>query len=101
MILKMLGEEGFPQASVDTALAPDPQGLDQLELTFRVREGPRLALARVEIVGNEALTDAEVRSSMTTVEEGFLWFKPGELRRDEYRADLTDHIPALRSARLH
>lgn len=95
MILKMLGEEGFPQAAVDTALAPDPRGLDQLELTFEVREGPRLALARVEIVGNEALTDAEIRGAMTTVEEGFLWFKPGELRRAEYRADLTDRIPAF------
>ena len=95
MILKMLGQEGFPQATVDTALAPDPSGLDQLELTFLVDEGPRLALARVEIVGNDALTDSEVRGSMSTIEEGFFWFKPGELHRDEYRADLTDRIPAL------
>ena len=95
MILKMLGQEGFPQATVDTALAPDPNGLDQLELTFRVREGPRLALARVEIVGNEALTDSEVRGAMSTVEEGFFWYEPGELHRDEYRADLTERIPQL------
>ena len=95
MILKMLGQEGFPQATVDTALAPDPSGLDQLELTFVVDEGPRLALARVEIVGNDALTDSEIRGSMGTIEEGFFWFEPGELHRDEYRADLTDRIPAL------
>ena len=95
MILKMLGEEGFPQATVDTALAPDPNGLDQLELTFRVREGPRLALARVEIVGNEALTESEVRGAMSSVEEGFFWYEPGELHRDEYRTDLTERIPQL------
>lgn len=95
MLLKMLGQEGFPQASVDTALAPDPSGLDQLELTFNVHEGPRLALARVEFSGNQNFTDSEIRGSMSTAEEGFLWFKPGELRRDEYRADLTDHIPAF------
>lgn len=95
MILKMLGQEGFPQAEVDTALAPDPSGLDQLEVTFEVNEGPRLALARVEIVGNEALTDAEVRAAMTTAEEGFFWFSPGELRREEYRLDLTENIPAV------
>ncbi len=94
MILKLLGQEGFPRATVDTALAPDPSGLDQLDVTFRVNEGPRLALARVDIEGNEALTDAQIRSSMSTVEEGFFWFKPGELHRDEYRADLTDRIPA-------
>jgi outer membrane protein insertion porin family len=95
MILKMLGQEGFPQATVDTVLAPDPSGLDQLELTFRVNEGPRLALARVEIVGNENLTDSEVRGAMTTAEEGFFWFEPGELHREEYRADLTDRIPSV------
>ena len=94
MILKLLGQEGFPRATVDTALAPDPSGLDQLDVTFRVNEGPRLALARVEIEGNEALTDAQIRSSMSTVEEGFFWFEPGELHRDEYRADLTERIPA-------
>jgi outer membrane protein insertion porin family len=77
MILKLLGQEGFPRATVDTALAPDPSGLDQLDVTFRVNEGPRLALAKVEISGNEALTDAQIRSSMSTVEEGFFWFKPG------------------------
>lgn len=95
MILKMLGQEGFPQATVDTALAPDPSGLDQLQLIFRVNEGPRLALARVEIDGNEALTDSDIRGSMSTVEEGFFWYQPGELHRDEYRTDLTDHIPDL------
>jgi len=94
MILKVLGQEGFPRATVDTSLAPDPSGLDQLDVIFRVNEGPRLALVRVEIEGNEALTDAQVRSSMSTVEEGFFWYKPGELHRDEYRADLTDRIPA-------
>jgi outer membrane protein insertion porin family len=94
MILKLLGQEGFPRATVDTALAPDPSGLDQLDVTFRVNEGPRLALAKVEISGNEALTDAQIRSSMSTVEEGFFWFKPGELHRDEYRTDLTERIPA-------
>ncbi len=94
MIRKLLGQEGFPQATVDTALAPDPSGLDQLNVTFVVREGPRLGIARVDFVGNTAFTDSQIRGSMNTVEEGFLWFKPGELRRDEYRADLTERIPA-------
>jgi outer membrane protein insertion porin family len=69
-------------------------GLDQLELTFLVHEGPRLALARVDITGNEAFTDSQIRGSMATVEEGFFWFEPGELRRDEFRRDLTERVPA-------
>ena len=52
---------------------------------------------RLRMLGDleEALTDSEIRGSMTTSEEGFLWFKPGELHREEYRADLTERIPAL------
>jgi outer membrane protein insertion porin family len=94
MIRALLSDEGFPQSEVDTVLTPDPSGLDQLDLTFRVYEGPRLALARVDFAGNKALTDAQLRGTMQTVEEGFFWFKPGELHQDEYRLDLTDRIPA-------
>lgn len=99
MIRQMLSDEGFPQSEVDTALTPDPSGLDQLDLTFEVREGPRLSLARVEFTGNEALTDSEIRGSMRTVEEGFFWFKPGELHREEYRQDLSERIPGFYGSR--
>ena len=44
---QLLGEAGFPQATVDTSLLADPSGLDQVNLVFEVHEGPRLALARV------------------------------------------------------
>ncbi|MFQ5889891.1 MAG: outer membrane protein assembly factor BamA [Gemmatimonadota bacterium] len=95
VIRKMLADEGFPQAEVDTTLIPDAMGLDQFDLVFRVNEGPRLALARVEFTGNEAFSDDELRGAMKTEEEGFIWFRPGELHRDEYRQDLTSRLPAF------
>lgn len=99
MIRKLLADEGFPQARVDTSIAPDPRGLDQYDLVFKVEEGPRLALARVEFVGNEHFTDGELQGAMETSEEGFIWFRPGELRREEYRLDLTTRLPAFYGGR--
>ena len=94
LVRSRLADAGFPQAEVDTASGPDPSGLDQIEFVFRVDEGPRLALARVDFVGNEALRTSELRSTMSTVEEGFFWFRPGELHEDEYRTDLAERLPA-------
>ena len=95
----LLAEAGFPQATVDTTLVPDARGLDQFDLVFRVNEGPRLALARIDFVGNRAFTDSELRGAMKTSEEGFFWFRPGELQRQEYRQDLSTRIPDYYAAK--
>ena len=94
---QLLGEAGFPQATVDTSMVADPSGLDQVNLVFEVHEGPRLALARVEISGNRAFTDSQIRGAMETSEEGFFWFRPGQLHRDQYRKDLSENIPGFYS----
>lgn len=101
LIREMLANSGFPRAEVDTVSRADPSGLDQRELVFRVDEGPRLALARVDFRGNEALRSAELRGSMSTSEEGFFWFRPGELQQGEYRRDLAERIPSLYASRGH
>lgn len=93
IIRKLLANEGFPQADVDTALAREPGGLDQFKLTFLVNEGPRLALARVTFRGNESIRSEDLRNAMATSEEGFFWFRPGELHREEYRTDLASRLP--------
>ncbi|TFG65171.1 MAG: hypothetical protein E4H28_04475, partial [Gemmatimonadales bacterium] len=95
LIRSDLANAGFPQAVVDTAMTADPSGLDQFDVTFRVDEGPRLALVRVDFVDNNALTTRDLRSQMSTVEEGFFWFRPGELHEDEYRRDLAERLPAF------
>lgn len=95
LVRSMLADAGFPQAEVDTALVRDPGGLDQYDLVFEVDEGPRLALARVEFAGNQALTDEQLRGAMATSEEGFFWFRPGQLHQEEYRRDLAQRIPAF------
>jgi len=99
LIRSKLANAGFPQATVDTAMTADPTGLDQFDVIFRVDQGPRLALVRVDFLGIEAMRNDELRSQMATVEEGFFWFKPGELHEDEYRRDLSERLPAYYGSR--
>ncbi|MFW6085231.1 MAG: outer membrane protein assembly factor BamA [Gemmatimonadota bacterium] len=99
LIRTMLADRGFPQPEVDTTMVRDPEGLDQYDVVFHVAEGPRLALARVEFTGNEALRDDELRGAMSTAEEGFFWFRPGELQQDEYERDLAERIPEFYASR--
>lgn len=92
-IVTLLSNEGFPTATVDTLIRPDPDFPADFRVTFDVHEGPRLGITEIAFEGNEAFTDAELREALFTDEEGFFWFDSGELKRDEYRRDLTERLP--------
>lgn len=90
MVQDLLAEAGFPRAQVDTSLVLQDS---VYRFVFRVNEGPRLGLARLEIEGNRAFDDSRVLGAMSTGKEGFLWFQSGELKRDRYRRDLEERLP--------
>lgn len=98
---QMLANEGFPRARVDTAIASDPARPRDLLVTFRVDQGPRLAITEISFEGNEAFSDAQLRDAMDTGEEGFFWFQAGELRRDRYREDLGSRLPQFYASHGH
>jgi outer membrane protein insertion porin family len=93
LMLRVLSNEGFPTARIDTTVQPDPARPGDLILTFRVVEGPRLGIVQIAFEGNEAFSDGQLRSAMATDQEGFLWFNSGELKRDDYRRDLGERLP--------
>ena len=92
-MLELLSNEGFPTASVDTLIRPDPAFPPDYLVVFDVTEGPRLGVTAITFNGNDAFTDAELRTAMATDEEGFFWFDSGELKRDEFRRDLAERLP--------
>ena len=94
-----LANEGFPQARVEPELQPSGIGPNQYRLVFNVDEGPRLGVARISFEGNETYGDDLLRGAMGTGEEGFLWYQTGELKREEFRADLNSRIPGFYAAR--
>jgi outer membrane protein insertion porin family len=91
MIRQILANSGYPSARVDTLLTQAPTG--EYNVTFEVHEGPKLALARIEFIGNESFTDRQLADAMKTGEEGFFWFSSGQLKRDEFLADLSQRLP--------
>ena len=92
LLRDLLAREGFPRARVDTALVSQDGAY---RMVFRVDEGPRLGLASIDFRGNDAFGDGRLRGAMSTNEEGFLWFRSGELKRDQYRTDLQQRLPSF------
>ena len=92
-IVNALSNEGFPTARVDTAMVPDASRPGDFRMAFRVNEGPRLGVTSIAFEGNEAFDEGQLRSAMTTDQEGFFWFNQGQLKKDEYRLDLAQNLP--------
>ncbi|MCE2422608.1 MAG: outer membrane protein assembly factor BamA [Gemmatimonadetes bacterium] len=94
-LLDMLSDEGFPTAQVDTLVREDPEIPSQFLVVFAVDEGPRMGVAEVVFEGNERFTDDQLLEHLALNEEGFLWTRSGQLRRNEYRRDLVERLPEL------
>jgi outer membrane protein insertion porin family len=91
LIRARLSEQGYMTARVDTSLVPgDAPGL--YRLVFTVSEGSRLVVTAIEVEGNEALSDGELISTMSVQPEGFLWWRTGEFRDEDYREDLAVNL---------
>jgi outer membrane protein insertion porin family len=82
------------QVQVDST----PAG-DRTNLTFRIREGGRIAISGVDIVGNRRLSGDEIVAAMKAKPEGFWWFRPGRFDETELAADVGQRIPALYAGR--
>ncbi|MDP2479435.1 MAG: outer membrane protein assembly factor BamA [Candidatus Palauibacterales bacterium] len=92
MLGHLLSKAGFPRPRIDTAMVVAPGGY---RLVFRVDEGPRLAITSISFEGDSSFSDAQLRSAMSTGQEGFLWLHTGEFRHDEFEKDLRERLPAF------
>jgi outer membrane protein insertion porin family len=86
-----LAKKGYVRAQVDTALQATPRA-GEYRLVFDVDEGRRLVVAGVEFEGNTALEDGELIAAMRVKPEGFWWWRSGEFREEDYRADLEVNL---------
>ncbi len=64
-------------------------------LTFTIDEGHRLAISGIQIIGNSALTDAQIVHAMQTRPEGFPFIRDGDFDSDKFAADLAERLPDL------
>lgn len=97
-ILTLYRERGFTDATVDYDIARDPEtGLGSV--TFRIDEGERLRIQRIEFVGNEEFSDRQLRRSIETRRRWFMSWLTGTGRFDESK--FQDDLDRLRMKYLN
>jgi outer membrane protein insertion porin family len=94
-----LAEEGIPFAAIDDRLVPVEGSATDVDIVIDVEEGQRVTVAEVDFIGNQGLTDEELRGAMDVQREGFWWFSTGSFNQDDFEADLEANLPALYRSR--
>ena len=90
-----LAKEGIPFARIEETLEEVEGRPGLVDVTIDVTEGNRITIADMAFVGNEIITDDEIRGAMETKAEGFLWFHGGSYDASAFELDLAQSIPGL------
>ena len=77
VIREMMVEKGFQDAKVEPVHEALPGGPKTVALRFKVTEGPKVKISKVDIVGNKVFSDGKVRGKMKTNKGGGFWIFPG------------------------
>ncbi len=87
----MYRKEGYYAARVNTVIDSTPDG--GVRVTFDIHEGNRIAIAQVEIAGNDKVPDGDLIDVMASKPEGFWWFRPGDYNEDMIELDRRERLP--------
>ena len=68
VIEDLLAEQGHPKATVEVETEDIPPSA--IAIIFEIDEGPKIQIERIDVVGNDALCDREVKSAMLLKETG-------------------------------
>jgi outer membrane protein insertion porin family len=86
-IRDMYAEEGYFLAEVDFEVVP--QRDNEVLIVFKIKEHDQVSVRRVTIIGNENVSDAELREVMYTGQGGFFSFgSGGPFRQDAFERDV-------------
>ncbi|MGE0161013.1 MAG: outer membrane protein assembly factor BamA [Gemmatimonadales bacterium] len=94
-----LAEEGIPFANIEDRLEPVEGDPTRVDIVIDVEEGQRITVADIEFIGNQGLSDDELRTAMDVDREGFWWFRTGSFNEADYEADLEANIPGMYRSR--
>ena len=64
IVRDMLREKGFQYADVTHEIAEMPGGPKLVHLTFKMDEGPKVKIRKVDFLGNKAVSDATLKKQM-------------------------------------
>jgi len=87
-IRDMYAEKGYFLSEVDSEVIP--QRNNEVRVRFNVHENSQVSVRRVNFLGNEHLSDEELRDAMITGNGGLLAFGSGGVfRQDAFERDVT------------
>lgn len=99
LVRSMLADEGVPFPTVRDEVRTVENLDNVVDILVEVNEGNRVAIAEVVVRGNDALSDGEIISAMSTRPEGFWWFEAGGYDQEGYDSDLQQALPELYAQR--
>src|SRR5881296_2842882 len=67
VIKSMLAEKGHQDASIETLTEPIPP--NAVGVTFKVNEGPKVRIEKINIEGNQVFSEAKVKKAMKLIKE--------------------------------
>jgi outer membrane protein insertion porin family len=77
VIREMMVEKGFQEATVVPYHEALPGGPKTVALKFKITEGPKIKISKVDFVGNKVFTDGKLKGRMKTNKGGGFWIFPG------------------------
>ena len=87
-IRDMYAEKGYFLAEVQQEIVPEKN--NEVTVKFKITEHGQVSVRRITFIGNEAISDAELRQTMFTGNAGFFAFgSGGPFRQDAFERDIA------------
>ncbi len=89
VVREMMVEKGYQDAKVEPYHEALPGGPKTVALKFKVTEGPKIKISKVDFIGNKVFTDGKIRGRMKTNKGGGVWIFPGSsvYQEDKFEED--------------
>ena len=88
LLRTMFSAEGYPFAEVSHELSDLPGGPKVVQLTFNMSEGAKVHIEEIDFVGNEDVSDGELKSQMEQIKER--WWLSWMTGRGTYKEALFE-----------
>ncbi len=90
-IKDFLHEKGYMKPTIEIKQTQDSLRLNSMVLEFNIDKGPRTRIKKINIHGNEELSDWKLKWTMKKTRERSIWFifSSSKFKKDEFIADKT------------
>ena len=88
LLRTMFSSDGYPFAEVSHEVSALPGGPNVVQLTFNMSEGPKVHVEEIDFIGNEELSDGDLKGQMEQIKER--WWLSWVTGRGTYKEALFE-----------